>query len=428
MGKRLGRRTTWIIGLIVAWSTSCQWNNHSGSGTLNTTGVDSLQTNEADSSKKAIISTVRAFELDVTGLQAIHKRVKRNQFLADILLSHQVTYPQIDALVKRAKPLFDFRKFKSGQHYHVYLDTLGEKPIVKHFVYEIDRLQFITVSFNDSITVQKHQKEIITKTNQVGGIIQNSLYQCLEERGTNPELLYELVDIYAWTIDFYRIQKGDAFKVIFDEQFVDGQSIGIAKVHASTFINRGDTLHAFAFKQDSSGIDFFDQNGQSLRKSFLKSPIKYSRISSRYSRRRFHPVQKRYKAHLGTDYAAARGTPIKSVGDGVVIEAKYGVYNGRYVKIRHNSTYTTQYLHMSKIKKGIRPGVRVSQGDVIGYVGSTGLATGPHVCFRFWKNGQQVDHLREKFPAAKPINEAYRNRFNVVKNDLLTRLGAIHFN
>lgn len=387
------------------------------------------ETSQADSLVTKVPEKVILFDLNVAGLQVEKKRVKRNQFLADILLAENLTYPQIDKLVKQAKPLFDFRRFKSGQSYHLIHEIgLDSVKTLRYFIYEIDKLQYLTVDFTDSILVSKGVKEVSTLPKEIGGVISSSLYQTIDDLGVNPELLYELIDIYAWTIDFYRIQKGDAFKVIYDENFVEGESIGIEKIHAATFVASGDTLHAIAFNQDSLVEDYFDEKGLSLRKSFLKSPIKYSRISSRYSGRRFHPVQKRYKAHLGTDYAAATGTPIKAVGDGVVIEAKYGIYNGRYVKIKHNSTYTTQYLHMSRIAKGMSPGKRVKQGQIIGYVGSTGLATGPHVCFRFWKNGQQVDHLREKFPAAEPIAKENLDKYNQLKSVMLSRLNAISVN
>jgi murein DD-endopeptidase MepM/ murein hydrolase activator NlpD len=421
----MGRRATRIVVklsllLLVCCTYACSEES------VRSGQISHQTSTQTDSVEAVLPEQIILFDIDVSGLTVEKKRVKRNQFLADILLAENLNYPQIDKLVKQAKPLFDFRRFKSGQSYHMMHETgLDSIKSLRYFIYEIDKLQYLTVDFSDSILVKKGVKEVVTKPKEIGGVINNSLYQTIDDLGVNPELLYELIDIYAWTIDFYRIQKGDLFKVIFDENFVEGESIGIDKIHAATFIASGDTLHAIAFNQDSLVEDYFDEKGLSLRKSFLKTPIKYSRISSRYSGRRFHPVQKRYKAHLGTDYAAASGTPIKAVGDGVILEAKYGIYNGRYVKIKHNSTYTTQYLHMSKIAKGMSPGKRVKQGQIIGYVGSTGLATGPHVCFRFWKNGQQVDHLREKFPAAEPIAKENLVNYNKLKAAMLARLNTI---
>ena len=187
--------------------------------------------------------------------------------------------------------------------------------------------------------------------------------------------------------------------------------MGIDEVQSALFNHEGEPYYAFKFSQNDKE-DYFDESGNSLRKAFLQAPLKFSRLSSGYTQRRFHPVQKRWKAHLGTDYAAPTGTPIMAVGDGVVTEARYSKFNGNYVKVRHNSTYTTQYLHMSKIASGMKPGTRVKQGQTIGYIGSTGLATGPHVCFRFWKNGKQVDHRREKIPPSEPIKAEYREEFN----------------
>jgi murein DD-endopeptidase MepM/ murein hydrolase activator NlpD len=214
--------------------------------------------------------------------------------------------------------------------------------------------------------------------------------------------------VYAWTIDFSRIQAGDRFRILYDRDWVDGKAVGMPRVLAAEFVHRGRNFPAYAYDQ-GDGTDHFDETGASLRKAFLKAPVEFSRISSRFDKKRFHPVLKKVKAHLGTDYAAPHGTPIVAVGDGVVIKASYTKGNGKYVKIRHNGTYTTQYLHMSR--RNVKEGQAVRQGDVIGYVGSTGLATGPHVCFRFWKNGQQVDHLREEFPPSTPIESDHENRF-----------------
>ena len=231
-------------------------------------------------------------------------------------------------------------------------------------------------------------------------------------------------DLYGWSVDFQSLQKGDKYKVQFEEKLIDGQVVGITDIKLAYFEHNGEPYHAIPFEQNGE-VNFFDQDGNSLKKAFLRDPLKYTRISSRYNLRRFHPVQKRYKAHLGTDYAAPTGTEIRSVGDGTVIEARYTSANGNYVKIKHNGTYTTQYLHMSKIGKGIRAGARIKQGQVIGYVGSTGLATGPHLCFRFWKNGKQEDWLREKIPPSEPILSQNKLAFETKKSEALILLANI---
>jgi murein DD-endopeptidase MepM/ murein hydrolase activator NlpD len=233
-----------------------------------------------------------------------------------------------------------------------------------------------------------------------------------------------LVNIYAWSIDFFRIQKGDAFSVIYEEEYVDDTTyVGLKRVLGANLIHSGNDYYSFQYENELGFDDYYDEEGRSLRKTFLRAPLNFTRISSRYSGRRFHPVQKRWKAHLGTDYAAPTGTPIMTTADGEISAASYTSGNGNYVKVRHNSTYSTQYLHMSKIKPGIKPGVRVKQGDVIGYVGSTGLATGPHVCYRFWVNGKQVDPYKQKLPEAKSLDSTRLAAFKEYSEKLIQELG-----
>jgi murein DD-endopeptidase MepM/ murein hydrolase activator NlpD len=238
----------------------------------------------------------------------------------------------------------------------------------------------------------------------------------------------ELSSIYAWTIDFFRIQKGDHFKIVYEEKFVENEFIGIGRVYAALFNHANEDFYAFYFEEEENYGDYFDDEGAALRKAFLRAPLNYSRISSSYSKRRKHPVTGRIKAHLGTDYAAPTGTPILSTANGTVTEARYKRNNGNYVKVRHNSTYSTQYLHMSKIKSGIRPGVYVKQGEVIGYVGSTGLATGPHVCYRFWKNGRQVDPYKQKLPPSKPVKKENLEAYTMLKDSMMNIIQSIPSN
>jgi len=249
----------------------------------------------------------------------------------------------------------------------------------------------------------------------------------MDELGANPQLTNEFADIFAWQIDFFRLFPGDKFKLIYEEQQVEGEFVGLGKIKGAYFEHYGNPYYAINYEQ-KSGIEYFDPEGKSLRKALLKYPVEFTRISSRYTGRRFHPVQKRYKAHLGTDFAAPTGTPIRSVGDGIILEARYGKYNGNYVKVKHNGIYSTQYLHMSRIAKGVRPGTKVKQGQVIGYVGSTGLARGSHLCFRFWKNGVQVDALKVDLPASEPISEENLEEYNILKASVIRQLDDIPFN
>ncbi|PCJ28547.1 MAG: peptidase M23 [Flavobacteriales bacterium] len=338
----------------------------------------------------------------------VHKKIiEPNQFLANILLQYHVPYPEIDNLAKKSLAIFDVRKIASGKNYTILCkkDSLEK---AQYFIYEPNNIDYIIYDMRDSLIIYKGKREVITKINEASGTIKSSLYQTLDDANVSPVLAIEMADVFAWTIDFYRIQKGDWFKVIYEERFVEGKSIGIGRVLATNFNHYNKDFFACYFVQDSIG-DYFDSEANSLRRAFLKSPLKFGRLTSGFTMRRFHPVQKRNKPHLGTDYAAPTGTPIMATGDGVVIASSYSGGNGKYIKIKHNSTYTTQYLHMSK--RAAKVGQHVMQGDIIGYVGSTGLATGPHVCYRFWKNGSQTNHLKEDFPPSKPVEPKHLERY-----------------
>ena len=369
----------------------------------------------------------KKFGIETDSFKLHFDKVKKNELLSTILLRHHIPYPTIDKIVKKSKNVFDVRQIVPGKKYTIFTAKNDPKKKAQYFVYEKDAINYIVINLNDTVLVQsgKNSVEVIKKT--VSGTINSSLYLSLKDKGASPLLTYELADIFAWQIDFHRIQKGDAYKVVYEEKYVNGRPIGIGKIEAASFTHFNSEYYAFYFDQDGVG-EYFDEEAGSLRKAFLKAPVKFSRISSKYSPKRFHPVQKRYKAHLGTDYAAPTGTPIFAVGDGQILEATRKRYNGKYVKLRHNSTYTTQYLHMSKIAKGMKPGKKVRQGQIIGYVGSTGLATGPHVCFRFWKNGRQVDHLREKFPPSKPVDKKHMDRYKIHLKKMMKTLDEIDSN
>jgi len=385
------------------------------------TDIFSIETENEVAIEPQEAEKIYGFEVD--SFLVTKGKIKKGEFLADILLRHHIPYPEIDKAVKTAKPVFDVR-YIAVEHDYTILAAKDSTEKAHYFVYEITPVEYVVFDLRDTMHVYRDKKpvELVEKT--VEGTITSSLYQALVDNDATAGLAMELAAVYAWTIDFYRIQKGDRFKVIYQEQTVEGKTVGVGQVQAAVFTHREQDIYAFLFDQDGK-LDYFDEQGQGLRKAFLKAPLKFSRISSRFSKKRFHPVQKRWKSHLGTDYAAPTGTPILAVGDGTVTEAKFKKFNGNYVKIKHNGTYSTQYLHMSKIGKGMKPGKRVRQGDVIGYVGSTGLATGPHVCFRFWKNGKQVDHLKENFPASEPVKESNKAKYEEHIEALKKRLDAI---
>lgn len=355
----------------------------------------------------------------------VEDKIKRNQLLGDILLDYNVPANLIHQLSKISRSVFDVRKIVPDKKYTVICNADSLKT-ARALVYEPNPVEYVVIRFGDSLSVDLQKREVSTTERSVAGIINTNLSQTIEELGISHELTNKFVDIFAWQVDFQRLQKGDKFKIIYEENQVEGVTVGINKISAVYFEHFGNPYYAFPYDQ-GEGLDYFDEEGNSLRKALLKYPIEFTRISSRYSARRFHPVRKVYRAHLGTDFAAPTGTPIRSVGDGVVLEAQYKSNNGNYVKIRHNGTYTTQYLHMSNIAQGVRAGTRVRQGQTIGYVGSTGLATGPHLCYRFWKNGVQVDALKVELPPSQPVEEQYREAFEIVKQELTGRLNAISF-
>lgn len=358
----------------------------------------------------------------ITDSFIVYKDVIRpNQFLANILLGYSVPYNKIDQLSKQSKDVFDVRKIGAGKNYTVLCsnDSLGEAQC---FIYEPNATDYVVFDFRDSLVVYRGKKSVTTALKKVSGVINSSLYQTLADDGINTVLAIEMANVFAWTIDFYQIQKGDWFKVVYEERSIDGKPIGMGKIITANFNHYNNDYFAGYFEQDSVG-DYFDDKASSLRRAFLKSPLKFGRLTSRYSMRRFHPVQKRNKPHLGTDYAAGYGTPIMATGEGIVTKSAYKSANGNYVKIKHNSMYSTQYLHMQK--RAVKVGQHVNQGETIGYVGSTGLATGPHVCYRFWKFGKQINHLNEDFPPSEPVKEENMKAFNIQLKKYQTMLGGI---
>lgn len=378
-------------------------------------------TSEQNTDSLLLAESKTQFGIEIDSFHIVEAKIKPNEFLANILLSFNIDYITIDQLAQKSKEVFDVRQMRAGKKYTVFA-TKDSLMKASYFVYQPNEVEYIVYDLSDSISIYKGEKEVEIRQESVSGVIYSSLYESLQAANASPALAVELSEIFAWSIDFYRIQKGDWFKAIYEAKYVDNEAIGIGRVIAVEFNHFNETFYGFYFDQNGKE-DYFDKEANSLRKAFLKSPLKFSRLSSRYTMRRFHPVQKRWKAHLGTDYAAPTGTPIMSTGDGQVIASSYTGGNGNYVKIKHNSVYTTQYLHMSKRKA--RVGDYVKQGDIIGYVGSTGLATGPHVCYRFWKNGKQVDHLNQDFPSAEPVKPEYKQDFQQQMQELKKGLNKI---
>ena len=340
------------------------------------------------------------------------KKIKSGDTFGDILEDVGIDYPEIYEALQKTKEDVSFKKLQIGKPYTLIFskDTLRS---LKAFVYHPSVEGYSFIQLKDSVFGETVVKPKSYKEMEASGIIDNSLYLTLEEQNMNPLLTYYLSDIYAWTIDFFRLEKGDRFKVIYTESFVDDTiSVGISRIKAAYFLHRGNEQYAFEYETDSiKGIvEYLDQDAKNLRRAFLQSPIKFGRVSSRYNlTRRIAYYGNRIRPHKGTDFAAPIGTPILSTANGVIVKSSYTRANGRYVTVKHNNTYSTQYLHMQK--SNVKVGQQVEQGDVIGWVGMTGNTSGPHVCYRFWKNGLQVDPFKQKLPEAKPVSESLKKQY-----------------
>ena len=393
--------------------------------TLFTKSPDYAQEIDSTRVETEIKQPVVLYGMVVDDLHVIEDQVKRNQRFFDLFETVHVQPKIFQQLNSLSRKIFDFRKVGAHKKYTLIHDNDSLKT-ARALVYEPNAIDYVVFHLKDTLQVEICQREVVTLEKSISGRIESSLSETIEEMNISHELTNKFVDIFGWQIDFQRLQKGDQFKLIYEENLVEGKSIGIERVLAIYFEHFGKGEYAFPFDQ-GEGLDYFDEEGNSLRKALLKYPIEFTRISSRYNLNRFHPVAKVFRAHLGTDFAAPTGTPIRSVGDGNVEEARYTANNGNYVKIRHNSTYTTGYLHMSKIATGIVAGSRVRQGQTIGYVGSTGLATGPHLCYRFWRNGVQIDALRVELPPSQPVQKEHVARFSEVKETFSKRLQLISF-
>lgn len=351
------------------------------------------------------------FGINFALYDCVRDTVKKGDTFGLLMSKNKINATSVHKIVELSGDSIPVENIKIGNPY-VLLRSKDASKKLKKFIYKQNNINYYVIDFTDSIAVYKKQKPITIKRRIVVSNIESSLSETINKAGIDYSLAHDLSQIYAWSVDFFKLQKGDHFGVILNEKYInDTLYAGIDNIEATFFNYKGKTIYAFPFVQDSSRmkIEYYDENAKALRSMFLKAPLKFSRISSRFTPKRFHPVQKIWKAHKGTDYAAATGTDIMTTASGVVIKAGYNPGNGNYVKVKHDQTYTTQYLHMSKIIA--KKGQYVKQGDVIGKVGSTGLSTGPHVCYRFWKNGIQVDPLVQKIQNSVPLDPKYKNDF-----------------
>ena len=350
--------------------------------------------------------------------------VKRNQSLSTILQKHGLSVGEVHRLVEKSKDVFDVRKIRSDQAYAV-CTTRDSIPETCYFVYEIDPKSYVVFDLRGDYRVTMGENPVEWRRNELHGVVESSLWLAMSKYNADPQLAVVLSNIFGWTIDFFGLQKQDEFRVIYEQEYVDGKSLLNFNVLGAAFRHGDSTYYAIPFELNGEKL-YYDRAGKSLEGAFLKAPLDFFRISSRFSNSRFHPVLKRYRAHHGVDYAAPTGTPVYAIGKGRVIAKGYQAKGGgNYVKIRHNSIYTTTYMHLSRFEKGIKVGVDVAQKQVIGYVGATGLATGPHLDFRVYENGKPINPLTIKSQPQKTLKDGDLNRYEVVRDSVIRMLTLI---
>jgi murein DD-endopeptidase MepM/ murein hydrolase activator NlpD len=361
---------------------------------------------------KPKIPIVVEFGFTLNDYLVVQDTIKSGDTFGKLLENHNIGNFKVHEVTEQVKDSFKMRDIRVGKP--ITLLKSKEKPNqLQVFIYQKDNINYSVVDFRDTIVkAYNKQKPITIRRRTIATAIHGSLSETLNKNGVDAGVANNLAKIYEYSIDFFKIQKEDKFAVTFYEKYInDSIYAGVDRLESSFFEHKGKRFYAFPYKLDSLSrkVDYYDEEGKGLKTMFLKAPLDFFRISSRFSPKRFHPVQMTWKAHKGTDYAAPHGTPIKTTASGIVERTGYTAGNGNYVKVKHNGTYSTQYLHMSKIL--VRQGQHVAQGEVIGKVGSTGLATGPHVCYRFWKNGVQVDPLSQKLPNTEPMNAKHKANY-----------------
>ena len=343
-------------------------------------------------------------------------------FIGDILHNAGFSYSLVAEAQRKAEDIYAVRKIKPGRKYSLVRESICGDVVALAF--EPDPLRFVLYDFRESVDVKIYEREFTTCVETATGRVMSNLKDAIVGEGQDRALVELMEDALASSVSFQHVKKGDEFKVIFERNYIDGKPVTLGKVLGVYWKDKRKEHYSIYYEKENQG-GYFDIDGRPYEDAYLLAPVKYSWISSYFSYSRFHPIKKRRIPHLGTDYAARHGDPIRAVSDGMVVEAYYTRPNGKYVKIKHDKTYESQYLHMSRFAKGILPGAIVNKGDVIGYVGSTGLATGPHVCFRFWKNGRQINHLKENFPSTEAMKGNHLAEYNIVRDNIVQYLDQL---
>ena len=410
-------RTYWGILLIALAVFSCK----DQPADTEDIGTDSVET--------ATPEPNFAYGFNLDEFRVVADTVRSGDIFGELMMENKVAYPKIHQLTERYKDTFDVRRFRVGKPYYI-LKSRDTAETAQVFIYQEDPINYTVVDFRDSVVAYKGKHDVTLVQREASGVIPDggALSNVIVEQGLDYYLTYDLSQIYAWTIDFFKLNPGDKFKIIFTEKYInDSIYAGVGPIEAAYFEHNGEPFYAFSYHNDSLDLqEYYDEEANNLRRTFLRAPLKFGRLSSRYNlKRRIRYYGYKVRPHKGTDYAAPIGTPILATADGVVTESRRRGGNGKYVKIRHNGTYSTQYLHMKAQK--VKQGEYVRQGDVIGWIGMTGNTGGPHVCYRFWKNGRQVDPLREKLPAADPLAETLRPAYFSYIGQIKEQLDCIEY-
>jgi murein DD-endopeptidase MepM/ murein hydrolase activator NlpD len=369
--------------------------------------------------------TVNNFGFNLSDFNVLHDTIRSGDTFGTILESQNLGNKKVYDIIEKVKDSLSIKTIKIGKPFTI-LRTKDRYKKLQVFVYQPDRSCYYVIDFRDSISVYKKTRPVRFKQRTIAGKLNGSLSEALSKNRVDVALSSKLTKVYAWSIDFFKLKKGDKFGITFTERYIDDTIYdGVDSLKAAFFEYKGKLIYAFPFEQNqnSGKVDYYDEEGKALKNFFLKAPLKFVNITSRFSKNRFHPVQLTWKAHKGTDYAAPTGTPIMTTASGIVEQTGFTAGNGNFVKVKHDHIYATQYLHMSKIL--VRKGQRVTQGSIIGKVGSTGLATGPHVCYRFWKNGVQVDALQLKLPNSQPMDSKNLPRFKKQIEPLKRELDSV---
>ena len=371
---------------------------------------------------------VLLYGIDIEGYTIEHDTVRMGETVGGILGRRGISAVMVDRLDKSSKEVFPLRKIRADNAYTTFtrhsVDSLGEHDELDYIVYHKNAIDYVVFGFvGDSVSVSLGSRPVELVRKRCEASITSSLWGTIMEKDLPYALAAEFEDIYQWTVDFFGIQAGDSFKVVYDEKIVDGESVGIGRIWGAEFDHGGKQYFAIPYAQEAGKLRYWEANGESLRKQFLKAPLKYTRISSKFSKSRLHPVHKVYRPHHGVDYAAPAGTPVHSVADGTVIFAGWDRGGGgNTLKIKHAGNLETGYLHLKSFAKGIKVGSRVSQGQLIGYVGSTGASTGRHLDYRIKKNGTPIDPLKMPQEPAEPIAEAHKAKFEAIRDRVVAEL------